>query len=118
MVVVVWFTAADCSAALAACWLVAAKISAADAARYGLVWQVLADAQLMPEARATAQRMAQMPTRAYALIKQGLAVSSGNGLGEQLEVEALLQAQAMATEDYREGVAAFRAKRPALFKGK
>ena len=26
-----------------------------------------------------------MPTRAYDLIKQGLAVSSGNGFGEQLE---------------------------------
>jgi 2-(1,2-epoxy-1,2-dihydrophenyl)acetyl-CoA isomerase len=62
--------------------------------------------------------MAQMPTRAYDLIKQGLAVSSANGLGEQLEVEARLQAEAMATEDHKEGVAAFLAKRPAKFKGK
>ena len=98
--------------------MLADKISAADALRYGLVWQVIADDQLMPEAMATAQRMAKMPTRAYDLIKQGLAVSSGNGFGEQLEVEALLQAQAMATEDHREGVAAFLAKRPAQFKGK
>jgi 2-(1,2-epoxy-1,2-dihydrophenyl)acetyl-CoA isomerase len=98
--------------------MLADKIPAADALRYGLVWQVIADDQLMPEALATAQRMAKMPTRAYDLIKQGLAVSSGNGFGEQLEVEALLQAQAMATEDHREGVAAFLAKRPAQFKGR
>lgn len=98
--------------------MLADKISAADALRYGLVWQVIADDKLMSEAMATAQRMAQMPTRAYDLIKQGLAVSSGNGFGEQLEVEALLQAQAMATEDHREGVAAFLAKRPAKFKGR
>jgi 2-(1,2-epoxy-1,2-dihydrophenyl)acetyl-CoA isomerase len=98
--------------------MLADKISAADALRYGLVWQVFADDQLMAEATATAQRLASMPTRAYDLIKQSLAVSSGNGLGEQLEVEARLQAEAMATADHREGVAAFLAKRPAKFQGK
>ena len=98
--------------------MLADKISAADALQYGLVWKVHADDQLLPEALATAQKMAQMPTRAYDLIKQGLNVSSGNGLGDQLEVEALLQGQAMATEDHKEGVAAFLGKRPAQFKGK
>lgn len=98
--------------------LLAEKIGAADALRFGLVWQVHADERLMAEALATARKLAAMPTRALELIKQGLAVSSVNGLGEQLEVEALLQAQAMATEDHREGVAAFLAKRPAAFKGK
>jgi len=76
------------------------------------------DSAVLPEALATAQKMAQMPTRAYDLIKQGLAVSSGNGLGDQLEVEALLQGQAMATEDHKEGVTAFLQKRPAQFKGR
>lgn len=98
--------------------MLADKITAADALRYGLVWQVHADVQLMTEAMAMAQRLAAMPTRALALIKQGLAVSSANGLGEQLEVEGRLQAEAMATEDHREGVAAFLAKRPADFKGR
>ena len=85
--------------------------------RIGLVWQVFADERLLPEARACAQRLAQMPTRAYDLIKQALEQSAGNGLATQLEVEGRLQAQAMATEDHREGVAAFLAKRPAVFKG-
>jgi 2-(1,2-epoxy-1,2-dihydrophenyl)acetyl-CoA isomerase len=98
--------------------MLADKIGAADALRYGLVWQVFPDAQLLTEARAVAQRLAQMPTRAYDLIKQALAVSSANGLGEQLEVEARLQAVAIATEDHKEGVAAFLAKRPAVFKGR
>jgi 2-(1,2-epoxy-1,2-dihydrophenyl)acetyl-CoA isomerase len=98
--------------------MLADKIPAADALQYGLVWKVFADDQLMAEALAIAQRMARMPTRAYDLIKQGLAVSSGNGLGEQLEVEALLQGLAMATEDHKEGVTAFLGKRPAQFKGK
>jgi 2-(1,2-epoxy-1,2-dihydrophenyl)acetyl-CoA isomerase len=83
-----------------------------------LVWQVHPDDRLMAEATAIAHKLAQMPTRAYDLIKQALAVSSANGLAEQLEVEGRLQAQAMATEDHREGVAAFLAKRPAQFKGR
>jgi 2-(1,2-epoxy-1,2-dihydrophenyl)acetyl-CoA isomerase len=98
--------------------MLAEKIPASEALQYGLVWKVYADDQLLAEARATAHKMAQMPTRAYDLIKQALAVSSGNGLGEQLEVEALMQGQAMATEDHREGVAAFLGKRPAQFKGR
>ena len=98
--------------------MLADKIPAADALQYGLVWKVHADDKLLPEALATAQKMAQMPTRAYDLIKQGLAVSSGNGLGDQLEVEALLQGLAMATEDHKEGVTAFLQKRPAQFKGR
>ncbi len=98
--------------------MLADKISAADALQYGLVWKVYADDRLLGEALATAQKMAQMPTRAYDLIKQGLAVSSGNGLGDQLEVEALLQGLAMATEDHKEGVTAFLQKRPAQFEGR
>jgi 2-(1,2-epoxy-1,2-dihydrophenyl)acetyl-CoA isomerase len=98
--------------------MLADKIPAAEALQLGLVWKVYPDDKLLAEAHATAARMAQMPTRAYDLIKQSLAVSSGNGLGEQLEVEARLQAEAMSTEDHREGVAAFLAKRPAQFKGK
>ncbi len=98
--------------------MLADKIGAADALRYGLVWQVHADDKLMAEALTTARRMATMPTRAYDLIKQGLAVSSGNGFGEQLEVEAHLQAQAFQTADHKEGVAAFLTKRPAQFVGR
>jgi 2-(1,2-epoxy-1,2-dihydrophenyl)acetyl-CoA isomerase len=98
--------------------MLADKIGAPEALQLGLVWKVFADDRLQPEALGIARKLAQMPTRAYDLIKQALAVSSANGLAEQLEVEGRLQAQAMATEDHREGVAAFLAKRPAQFKGR
>ena len=98
--------------------MLADKISAAEALQYGLVWKVHADDQLMREAQATAQKLAAMPTRALDLIKQALVLSSGNGFGQQLEVEALAQGQAMATEDHKEGVTAFLEKRPAQFKGR
>jgi 2-(1,2-epoxy-1,2-dihydrophenyl)acetyl-CoA isomerase len=98
--------------------MLADKIGAADALQIGLVWKVFPDDRLMSEALDCSRRLAQMPTRAYDLIKQALAVSSGNGLAEQLEVEGRLQAAAIATEDHKEGVAAFLAKRPAQFKGR
>ena len=97
--------------------MMADKISASDALQYGLVWKVHADAALMSEARKSAEWLAQMPTRAYDMIKQALAASQGNGLGDQLEIEAMLQGQAVRTKDHREGVTAFLEKRPAKFVG-
>ena len=97
--------------------MMADKISASDALQYGLVWKVHPDAALMDEARKSAEWLAQMPTRAYDMIKQALAASQGNGLGDQLEIEAMLQGQAVRTKDHREGVTAFLEKRPAKFVG-
>ncbi|HQD82742.1 MAG TPA: enoyl-CoA hydratase-related protein [Quisquiliibacterium sp.] len=98
--------------------ILADKIPAEDAQRMGLVWQVFDDEQLMPEAEKLAARLASMPTRAYALIKQALNASGGNGLADQLELEAQLQVEAGRTEDFREGVAAFLEKRAPQFKGR
>jgi 2-(1,2-epoxy-1,2-dihydrophenyl)acetyl-CoA isomerase len=97
--------------------MMADKISASDALQYGLVWKVHADAALMDEARKSAEWLAQMPTRAYDMIKQALAASQGTGLGDQLEIEAMLQGQAVRTKDHREGVTAFLEKRPPTFSG-
>ncbi|MFO0231909.1 MAG: enoyl-CoA hydratase-related protein [Burkholderiales bacterium] len=98
--------------------LMAEKIPARDALQFGLVWKVVADDALAAEAAGCAARLAAMPTRALDLIKQALTQSAANGLGEQLEVEALLQGQAFRTEDFREGVAAFVATRPPRFVGR
>jgi 2-(1,2-epoxy-1,2-dihydrophenyl)acetyl-CoA isomerase len=40
-----------------------------------------------------------------------------NDLDAQLDLEADLQAEAGRTQDFAEGVAAFRAKRPPVFRG-
>ena len=98
--------------------ILADKIPAEDAQRMGLVWQVFEDDQLMPEAEKMAAKLASMPTRAYALIKQALNASGENGLADQLELEAQLQVEAGRTEDFREGVAAFLEKRTPQFKGR
>ncbi|MFT4103654.1 MAG: enoyl-CoA hydratase-related protein [Burkholderiaceae bacterium] len=98
--------------------ILADKISAADALAYGMVWKVYPDAALQDEAQKLARHLATMPTRAYALIKQALNGSGERSLSEQLELEATLQDQAGQTADFKEGVAAFLAKRPPNFQGK
>jgi len=98
--------------------MLADKISAEQAAAWGLIWKVLDDDRLMPEATALARHLAAQPTRGLALIKQALNRSAGNDLDRQLDVERDLQRLAGRTEDYREGVAAFFEKRPPRFAGR
>jgi 2-(1,2-epoxy-1,2-dihydrophenyl)acetyl-CoA isomerase len=98
--------------------LLADRISAEDAERWGMIWKALDDARLMEEATAIARRLAEGPTRGYALIKKAMHASAGNSLDAQLELERDLQREAGFSEDYREGVAAFMQKRKPGYKGK
>jgi len=93
-------------------------LPAEQAAQWGLIWRVVDDDKLMPEATALVQHLARQPTRALALIKQALNASFANSLDQQLDLERDLQAKAAATADFREGVAAFIEKRPANFVGR
>jgi 2-(1,2-epoxy-1,2-dihydrophenyl)acetyl-CoA isomerase len=98
--------------------ILADKIPAEDAERFGMVWKVFDDEQLLPEARKMAAHLASMPTRAYGMIKHALNASQTSDLATQLELEAALQSQADQTEDFKEGVKAFLEKRPPQFKGR
>ncbi len=98
--------------------LLADKLPAEDAERWGIIWKAVDDAQLMDEASAIARKLAEGPTRAYGLIKKALNASAGNTLDAQLDLERDLQREAGVSEDYREGVAAFMQKRKPVFKGK
>lgn len=94
------------------------KITAKEAFEIGLIYGVCEADQLINEARALADRLSAMPTRAFGLLKRGLNCSIFNGLEQQLELEAKLQTAAGKTADYHEGIRAFIEKRKPNFKGK
>ena len=98
--------------------LLADRLSAEDAERWGLIWKAVDDAQLMQEVSSIAKTFSEGPTRAYGLIKKALYASASNTLDAQLDLERDLQREAGLSEDYREGVAAFLQKRKPVFKGK
>jgi 2-(1,2-epoxy-1,2-dihydrophenyl)acetyl-CoA isomerase len=91
--------------------LLAEPLAAEDAERWGMIWKVVDDAQLMSEALALARKLAAGPTKGYGLIKRALHASQGNSLDAQLELERDLQREAGFSEDYRKGVAAFLEKK-------
>jgi 2-(1,2-epoxy-1,2-dihydrophenyl)acetyl-CoA isomerase len=98
--------------------LFADKINARQAADWGMIYECVADEGFAAHVAARAGALAQGPTTAYRLVKQALRASPGNDLPTQLALEARLQSEAGATEDFREGVAAFLQKRPARFTGR
>lgn len=97
--------------------LLAEPIPAAQAADWGMIWEAVPDAEFEQRWRARATTLAAGPTVALAAVKRALRASPGNTLPAQLALEARLQGQCGATQDFREGVAAFLEKRPARFRG-
>lgn len=92
-------------------------ITAREAADWGLIWRCLPDEGFPDAALALATALAAKPTRALAAMKRAFAASSANALDAQLDLERDLQRELGRTADFGEGVAAFLAKRPAVFTG-
>lgn len=98
--------------------LLGEPVSGTQAEAWGLVWRVVPEAELLPEAERIAAQLAAQPAQAMALIKQALAASAANTLDQQLDLERDLQRGCGGSADFREGVLAFTEKRPARFGGR
>ena len=97
-------------------WLTytAEVIDAEEAHRIGLVQRVVPASRLLDEACVTAERIAANGPIAVRVAKQFINRSVREGLNEAIEATAMLY----ATEDHKEGVAAFAEKRTARFRGR
>jgi 2-(1,2-epoxy-1,2-dihydrophenyl)acetyl-CoA isomerase len=98
--------------------LLAEKLSAEQAAQWGLIWRCVEDQELAPTVAALAMQFASGPTRCFAKTKQALYASWGNSLETQLDTERDLQRELGASEDFAEGVKAFIEKRAPRFTGR
>jgi 2-(1,2-epoxy-1,2-dihydrophenyl)acetyl-CoA isomerase len=94
------------------------KLSAEQAVDWGLIWRCVEDDQLVEVAGQLAAQMAAGPTRGFARTKEAIYAALDNTLEQQLDLERDYQRELGFGADYREGVAAFMAKRPPQFKGK
>lgn len=94
------------------------RLPAAKALEWGLVDAVHPDGELARAADELAGRLAAGPTVAYGSIKQIVGSAAHARLAEHLELEATIQQRHATTADYAEGVAAFKEKRRARFRGR
>ena len=98
--------------------LFAEKVTAVQAADWGMIWEAVPDEGFSAHWQARAAHLAAGPSLAYRGVKQALRASFDNDFAAQLALEARLQGECGKSADFREGVAAFLEKRPAVFTGR
>lgn len=96
----------------------AEKIPASRCLELGLVNRVVPAADVVSNAVAWAQAVAQRAPIAMNLTKRTFRAAAQQGLRNAMALEAMLQKTAIASEDCREGVAALLQKRTPAFKGR
>jgi len=92
-------------------------LSAKEALEWGIVTQVVPDAELMERVNALAAQLAAGPTKAFGTAKRLLHSGWAETLETQMELESRAIADMARTTDAREGISAFLEKRTAKFKG-
>lgn len=98
--------------------LLGEKLTAIQAAEWGLIWRCVADDQLMPTVKAVALQLAAGPTRGYVRARQAIDAAMLLPFDGALDLERDYQRELGRSADYREGISAFIEKRAARFTGK
>jgi 2-(1,2-epoxy-1,2-dihydrophenyl)acetyl-CoA isomerase len=94
------------------------RIPAEQAEQWGMIYKVVDDSTFAAETQALVTKLANGPTRTYALVRHALRAALESSLTETLRLERANQLTAGRSADFAEGVAAFLARRPANFQGK
>jgi 2-(1,2-epoxy-1,2-dihydrophenyl)acetyl-CoA isomerase len=91
------------------------KLPAEQAQAMGLIWRCADDASFADEVASTAARLAAMPVKGLVATRAAIDAAMHTDYAHALSDEARWQSTLSASHDYLEGVAAFMAKRPAVF---
>jgi 2-(1,2-epoxy-1,2-dihydrophenyl)acetyl-CoA isomerase len=97
--------------------LLGERIDAGRAQAIGLVTRLADDDRCLADAMAVARRLASGPVIAIGLIRRQIAQALDAGYEDVLAIERENQSKAGKTDDFREGISAFREKRIPDFKG-
>ncbi|OBI00493.1 enoyl-CoA hydratase/isomerase family protein [Mycobacterium sp. E2733] len=98
--------------------LLGEKVGAADAADWGLIHQALDPAELDGAAEELLERLASGPTAAIGLAKQALSFGQHSTLSQSMTQELFNLELSCRTADFKEGLEAFRQRRPPKFQGR
>ena len=97
--------------------LLGEKLSAEQAQAWGLIWECVDDAELMPTVKKLAAQLATGPTRGLGRTKEAIYAAAVQTFEQSLAMEREFQRELGQSRDYAEGVAAFMEKRAAKFSG-
>lgn len=94
------------------------KVGATDAAEWGLIHQAVSPGELVSVTEQLVTRLAEGPTVALGLAKQALHYSQHATLNQAMTQELFDLELSCRTHDFKEGLAAFRERRPPEFRGR